>query len=60
MRIPGSKARPLYILSLALTIGTASAQVRLPVLGDSLSGTISIQQEYEYGRIPVSYAHSRQ
>jgi predicted Zn-dependent protease len=26
------------------------AQVNLPVLGDSLSGTISTQQEYEYGR----------
>jgi predicted Zn-dependent protease len=28
----------------------ASAQVNLPVLGDSLSGTISTQQEYEFGR----------
>ena len=28
----------------------ASAQVNLPVLGDSVSGTISTQQEYEFGR----------
>jgi beta-barrel assembly-enhancing protease len=28
----------------------SSAQVKLPVLGDSVSGTISTQQEYEFGR----------
>lgn len=28
----------------------AAAQINLPVLGDSVSGTISTQQEYEFGR----------
>jgi len=28
----------------------ATAQINLPVLGDSVSGTISTQQEYEFGR----------
>lgn len=35
--------------SLMLT-GTVSAQIKLPVLGDSLSGTISTQQEHDFGR----------
>jgi predicted Zn-dependent protease len=50
MRMPGSKSRAILFLALLITAGTAGAQVRLPVLGDSLSGTISTQQEYEYGR----------
>ena len=29
---------------------SATAQINLPVLGDSVSGTISTQQEYEFGR----------
>lgn len=43
-------ARFLLFGSLALAGALASAQVKLPVLGDSLSGTISTQQEYEFGR----------
>lgn len=36
---------------LALCLGaSAYGQVKLPVLGDSVSGTISTQQEYEFGR----------
>lgn len=37
----------LLVIALPSTTG---AQVNLPVLGDSLSGTISTQQEYEFGR----------
>jgi predicted Zn-dependent protease len=33
-----------------LSANPAAAQVNLPVLGDSVSGTISTQQEYEFGR----------
>ncbi len=33
-----------------LPANPAAAQVNLPVLGDSVSGTISTQQEYEFGR----------
>lgn len=33
-----------------LPVPGAMAQVNLPVLGDSLSGTISTQQEYDFGR----------
>ncbi|MEY4643122.1 MAG: hypothetical protein RLZZ227_3116, partial [Pseudomonadota bacterium] len=43
-------ARFLCLGALLLANGVASAQVNLPVLGDSLSGTISTQQEYDYGR----------
>jgi predicted Zn-dependent protease len=50
MRISGSSSRSLCFLALSLTVSTVGAQVRLPVLGDALSGTISTQQEYEYGR----------
>jgi predicted Zn-dependent protease len=39
----------LAILS-CLPATPAAAQVNLPVLGDSVSGTISTQQEYEFGR----------
>jgi len=42
-------ARTLLLLSL-LGNPPLQAQVNLPVLGDSLSGTISTQQEYEFGR----------
>ena len=35
---------------LALPLQQVSSQVKLPVLGDSLSGTISTQAEYEFGR----------
>lgn len=40
----------LLIVALSLLTLPASAQVNLPVLGDSVSGTISTQQEYEFGR----------
>jgi beta-barrel assembly-enhancing protease len=50
MRISGSTSRSLCFLALTLAVHGAGAQVRLPVLGDALSGTISTQQEYEYGR----------
>ena len=35
---------------MSLAVSTVCAQVRLPILGDAISGTISTQQEYEYGR----------
>src|SRR5690554_3040554 len=35
---------------LALPVQQVSSQVKLPVLGDSFSGTISTQAEYEFGR----------
>ena len=42
----------LRMTCLALLLGHQSAwsQVNLPVLGDSVSGTISTQEEYDYGR----------
>ncbi len=49
------KAKP-YLLAVSICIGvfstqTASAQIdNLPVLGDAVSGTITTQQEYEFGR----------
>src|SRR5690606_12870073 len=46
-----SFAALLSFLPLLLLFSTTlKAQVNLPVLGDSLSGTISTQQEYEFGR----------
>ncbi len=55
MRVPVSIFRsvcPSIILLLAGLLGwtAAYAQVNLPVLGDTLSGTISTQEEYEYGQ----------
>jgi predicted Zn-dependent protease len=50
MRISRSTARPLCLVTLLLAVNSANAQVRLPVLGDAVSGTISTQQEFEYGR----------
>jgi predicted Zn-dependent protease len=44
------KRLSLAFLALLLCGQHATAQVNLPVLGDSVSGTISTQQEYEYGR----------
>jgi predicted Zn-dependent protease len=48
------RSRPHLIPRLALTLlllpATGWAQVNLPVLGDTLSGTVSSQQEYEFGR----------
>jgi len=41
MHISGSTSRSLCFLALTLTVQATSAQVRLPVLGDALSGTIS-------------------
>lgn len=55
-RIPGRympyKPRLFSITCLALLIAghPVQAQVNLPVLGDAVSGTISNQDEYEYGR----------
>ena len=49
------KAKP-YLLAVGICIGlfstqTTSAQIdNLPVLGDAVSGTITTQQEYEFGR----------
>lgn len=41
----------LTITCLALLLGqTGMAEVNLPVLGDAISGTISSQDEYDYGR----------
>ena len=37
-------------LTASLLTAPAHSQVNLPVLGDSVSGTISTQQEYEFGR----------
>jgi predicted Zn-dependent protease len=37
-------------LTLLLAPATAWTQVNLPVLGDTLSGTVSTQQEYDFGR----------
>lgn len=50
MRIPGLASRSICFVALSLAVSAACAQVRLPVLGDAISGTISTQQEYEYGR----------
>jgi predicted Zn-dependent protease len=44
------KRLSLAFLALLLCGQHAISQVNLPVLGDSVSGTISTQQEYEYGR----------
>lgn len=46
------RAKILSVTCLALLLGQQSAwaQVNLPVLGDSVSGTISTQEEYDYGR----------
>lgn len=47
------RLQPLSCLALFLLLQplpVALAQVNLPVLGDSLSGTISTQQEYDFGR----------
>jgi len=39
------------LILIFLSLGSqAYGQVNLPVLGDSVSGTISTQQEYEFGR----------
>lgn len=46
-------ARPALLAAaclLALPAPLAQSQVKLPVLGDSLAGTISTQSEYELGR----------
>ncbi len=40
---------PVTLLATSLAFPSRS-QVNLPVLGDSVSGTISTQQEYEFGR----------
>ena len=40
---------PVTLLATSLAF-PSRAQVNLPVLGDSVSGTISTQQEYEFGR----------
>jgi beta-barrel assembly-enhancing protease len=49
-----SLLKPLLVASVSiLSLNFShmlSAQVNLPVLGNSVSGTISTQQEYEYGR----------
>lgn len=50
MRISGSLLRSVCLPALLLAGNAAYAQVNLPVLGDSLSGTISTQEEFEYGR----------
>ncbi len=46
------KPKLLSLACLTLLLGSygASAQVNLPVLGNAVSGTISTQDEYEYGR----------
>jgi Putative Zn-dependent protease, contains TPR repeats len=48
------RLRSALTLSTLLLIGalpaSAPAQVNLPVLGDSISGTISTEQEYRFGR----------
>lgn len=49
LRSPLRVAVGAALVSLLLC-GPVAAQVKLPVLGDSLSGTISTQQEYEFGR----------
>lgn len=52
---PLQKAKP-YLLAVSICVGVfstqaASAQIdNLPVLGDAVSGTITTQQEYEFGR----------
>ncbi|MDR2213799.1 MAG: M48 family metalloprotease [Pseudomonadales bacterium] len=46
---PLARAAALSALLVALS-APALAQVNLPVLGDSLSGTISTEQEYRFGR----------
>jgi predicted Zn-dependent protease len=38
------------VLSSVMLANIAWTQVNLPVLGDSMSGTIGMQQEYEFGR----------
>jgi predicted Zn-dependent protease len=45
-----SKKAILTATLLLLPVQHCLSQVNLPVLGDSLSGTISTQQEYEFGR----------
>lgn len=50
MSISARLTRSIRVLTLLAASSGAVAQVNLPVLGDSLSGTISTQQEYEYGR----------
>jgi predicted Zn-dependent protease len=41
----------ILLILILLSLGSqAYGQVNLPVLGDSVSGTISTQQEYEFGR----------
>ncbi|MDC1436757.1 M48 family metalloprotease [Gammaproteobacteria bacterium] len=52
---PLQKAKP-YLLAASICLGVFSTQSayaqieNLPVLGDSVSGTITTQQEYEFGR----------
>ena len=52
MRVTRYRQKRLSLAFLALLLcgQHAISQVNLPVLGDSVSGTISTQQEYEYGR----------
>jgi len=47
---PAFLLRSVLCACLITLSAPSSAQVNLPVLGDSVSGTISIQQEYEFGR----------
>jgi len=48
------RSRPQLLARLALTLlllpAAGRAQVNLPVLGDTLSGTVSSQQEHDFGR----------
>ena len=60
IKIPDYSLSPRLMRHTALTVVCAAsllvvslqtaAQIKLPVLGDSVSGTISTQQEYEFGR----------
>jgi len=45
-----SKVLSITCLGLLLATDVVQAQIKLPVLGDAVSGTISTQDEYEYGR----------
>lgn len=44
------RALPRLALALLLLPAACWSQVNLPVLGDTLSGTVSTQQEYDFGR----------
>lgn len=49
---PAARASLRFLMMVAIVTmpPTSTGQVNLPVLGDAVSGTISTQQEYEFGR----------